>query len=91
VRGAKKRRWNAPIHPRKFQCDALIEEYIDGRELYLSVMGNNKLTVFPPREIFFEQIPKTNQVRDVQAKWDEAYRKKWGIRNGPAASFPRTR
>ena len=37
----------------KFHCDALIEEYIEGRELYLSVMGNRKLTVFPPREIFF--------------------------------------
>ncbi len=69
----------------KFQCDALIEEYIDGRELYLSVMGNNKLTVFPPREIFFEQIPEDEpKFATFKAKWDEAYRKKWGIRNGPA-------
>jgi len=69
----------------KFQCDALIEEYIDGRELYLSVMGNNKLTVFPPREIFFEQIPEDEpKFATFKAKWDDAYRKKWGIRNGPA-------
>ncbi len=42
----------------KFHCDALIEEYIEGRELYLSVMGNRKLTVFPPREIFFNDVPE---------------------------------
>jgi len=73
----------------KFQCDALIEEYIDGRELYLSVMGNNKLTVFPPREIFFEQIPDDEpKFATFKAKWDEAYRKKWGIRNGPARELP---
>jgi D-alanine-D-alanine ligase len=73
----------------KFQCDALIEEYIDGRELYLSVMGNNKLTVFPPREIFFEQIPDDEpKFATFKTKWDEAYRKKWGIHNGPARELP---
>jgi D-alanine-D-alanine ligase len=73
----------------KFRCDALIEEYIDGRELYLSVMGNNKLTVFPPREIFFEQIPEDEpKFATFKAKWDNAYRKKWGIRNGPARELP---
>ena len=69
----------------KFQCDALIEEYIEGRELYLSVMGNQKLTVFPPREIFFEQMPEDEpKFATFKAKWDDAYRKKWGIKNGPA-------
>src|SRR5678815_5945109 len=34
------------IH-QKFGCDALIEEYVEGRELYISVLGNNRLTVFP--------------------------------------------
>jgi D-alanine-D-alanine ligase len=73
----------------KFQCDALIEEYIEGRELYLSVMGNRKLTVFPPREIFFEQMPEDEpKFATFKAKWDDAYRKKWGIKNGPAGELP---
>jgi len=73
----------------KFQCDALIEEYIEGRELYLSVMGNSKLTVFPPREIFFEQMPEDEpKFATFKAKWDETYRKKWGIKNGPARELP---
>ena len=73
----------------KFHCDALIEEYIEGRELYLSVMGNRKLTVFPPREIFFHDVPEdTPKFATFKAKWDDTYRKKWGIQNGPATELP---
>ena len=76
------------IH-QKFNCDALIEEYIEGRELYLSVMGNHRLTVFPPREIFFDQVPEdVPKFATFHAKWNEQYRKKWGITNGPAAPLP---
>src|SRR5579871_898420 len=73
----------------KFHCDALIEEYIEGRELYLSVIGNKKLTVFAPREIFFDQVPDDEpKFATFKAKWDDAYRKKWGIKNGPARELP---
>jgi D-alanine-D-alanine ligase len=76
------------IH-QKFNCDALIEEYIEGRELYLSVLGNNRLKVFPPREIFFEQVPDdAPKFATFQAKWNDAYRKKWGIRNAVAGPLP---
>jgi D-alanine-D-alanine ligase len=76
------------IH-QKFNCDALIEEYIDGRELYLSVLGNHRLTVFPPREIFFQQVPEdVPKFATFHAKWNESYREKWGIRNGPAGPLP---
>jgi D-alanine-D-alanine ligase len=44
------------IH-QKFNCDALIEEYIEGRELYVSVLGNHRPTIFPPREVFFANVP----------------------------------
>jgi D-alanine-D-alanine ligase len=73
----------------KFQCDALIEEYIEGRELYLSVIGHHRLTVFPPREIFFDQMPDdTPKFATYKAKWDNAYRMRWGITNGPAEELP---
>jgi D-alanine-D-alanine ligase len=76
------------IH-QKFNCDALIEEYIEGRELYLSVLGNHRLTVFPPREIFFEQVPDdVPKFATFHAKWNDAYRKKWGITNGAAKPLP---
>jgi D-alanine-D-alanine ligase len=76
------------IH-QKFNCDALIEEYIEGRELYLSVLGNSRLTVFPPREIFFEQVPEdAPKFATFHAKWNDAYRKKWGIKNAAAGPLP---
>src|SRR3989441_1042772 len=76
------------IH-QKFECDALIEEYIEGRELYVSVLGNRRLTVFPPREIFFEHVPEdVPKFATFHAKWNETYRKKWGITNGAARALP---
>jgi D-alanine-D-alanine ligase len=51
----------------------------------LSVLGNHRLTVFPPREIFFEQVPDdVPKFATFHAKWNDAYRKKWGITNGAA-------
>lgn len=76
------------IHER-YRSDALIEEYIEGRELYLSVMGARRLTAFPPRELFFGEVPDdTPKFATFKAKWDDAYRKKWGIRNGPPEELP---
>jgi D-alanine-D-alanine ligase len=72
------------IH-QKFDCDALIEEYIEGRELYVSVIGNRRLTVFPPREVFFDNMPQdVPKFATFHAKWNESYRQKWGITNGAA-------
>ncbi|HKW98136.1 MAG TPA: ATP-grasp domain-containing protein [Bryobacteraceae bacterium] len=73
----------------KFGCDAMIEEYIEGRELYVSIMGNHRLTVFPPREIFFNQVPDdAPKFATYHAKWNDAYRKKWGIKNAAAEVLP---
>lgn len=65
-----------------FTQDALVEEYIDGRELYVSVLGHHKLSVFPVRELCFAEVPEDEpKIATYKAKWDEAYRKKWGIKN----------
>lgn len=71
------------------EVDAIIEEFIDGRELYVSVLGNEKLTVFPPRELFFKQVPEDEpKFATYRSKWDQEYRKKWGIDSGWAAPMP---
>lgn len=66
--------------------DAIVEEFIDGRELYVGVYGNDRQTkVLPPRELFFMQVPEgTPKFATYRAKWDTKYRKKWGIQNRPA-------
>ena len=77
----------------QFGCDALIEEYVDGRELTVGVLGNARLTILPPQELFFGDGQSDGDQRaprflTAKAKWDDKYRAKWGIRNGPAAPLP---
>jgi len=60
----------------------IAEEYIDGREVYVSVMGNVRLTVFPIRELVFREVPPNEpKIATYKAKWDEEYRKRWGLEN----------
>jgi D-alanine-D-alanine ligase len=62
--------------------DVIAEEYIEGRELYVSVMGNARLTVFPVRELVFREVPPNEpKIATYRAKWDEEYRKRWGLQN----------
>jgi D-alanine-D-alanine ligase len=64
----------------KHNADAIAEEYIDGRELYVSLMGNARLTVFPIRELVFREVPPNEpKIATYKAKWDEEYRKRWGL------------
>jgi D-alanine-D-alanine ligase len=73
----------------KLRCDVMIEEYVEGRELYVSVLGNRKVSVLPARELFFGDLPDTEpKFATFSAKWDDAYRAKWSIRNGPAGPLP---
>ncbi len=64
----------------KYSSDAIAEEYIEGRELYVSIMGNTRLTVFPMRELMFREVPPNEpRIATYKAKWDEKYRKRWGL------------
>ena len=40
---------------------ALAEEYIEGREIYVSLIGNERLRVFPLREVIFTEVPETSR------------------------------
>ena len=64
----------------KYKSDAIAEEYIEGRELYVSIMGNMRLQVFPIRELVFKEVPANEpKIATYKAKWDEKYRKRWGL------------
>jgi D-alanine-D-alanine ligase len=66
----------------KHNADAIAEEYIEGRELYLSLMGNTRLNVFPIRELVFREVPPNEpKIATYKAKWDDEYRKRWGLEN----------
>jgi D-alanine-D-alanine ligase len=76
------------IHERMNQT-ALAEEYIEGREIYVSLIGNERLQVLPLREVIFTEVPADQpKFSTFKAKWDDAYRKRWGIQNVFAEPFP---
>jgi len=65
-----------------YDNDVIAEEYIEGRELYVSILGNHRLEVFPIRELIFKEVPPDEpKIATYKAKWDEDYRKRWGLQN----------
>lgn len=68
--------------------DAIAEEYIEGRELYVTVMGNKQLKVLPPRELKFGELPDDEpRIATYKAKWDDKYRERWGIKSVAAGKL----
>ncbi|MEL6713696.1 MAG: D-alanine--D-alanine ligase [Planctomycetota bacterium] len=64
---------------------AMCEEYVEGRELTIGVLGNQRLEVTPVWEIFMDQLsPGVANITTSRVKWDHAYQKKIGLRTGPA-------
>ncbi len=67
---------------------AIVEQFIDGRELYVGVMGNERLDVFPVWEMSFTDMPDNRwRIATERVKWSERYQKKHGIMTG-ASKLP---
>jgi D-alanine-D-alanine ligase len=65
--------------------DAIVERYIDGRELYVGVLGNDRLRVLPVWEMNFAQMPdRAHRIASERVKWNDVYREKHGIMTGLA-------
>ena len=73
----------------KFTQAAIVEELVEGRELYAGLIGNDKVEVLPLVELTFGE-PETSEHRiaTYKAKWDEEYRKRKKIRNVFAKGLP---
>ncbi|NIR45696.1 MAG: ATP-grasp domain-containing protein [Gemmatimonadetes bacterium] len=69
------------IH-RALNQPAIAEELIEGRELYLGMIGNHKVQLLPTIEITFDRIEEPSlRIATYSAKWDLDYRQRWGIKN----------
>lgn len=67
------------IH-RTVGTDAIAEQYIDGRELYVGVMGNDRLQVLPIWEMVFSKLrDDAPKIATGKIKWDEDYQKRIGL------------
>jgi D-alanine-D-alanine ligase len=73
----------------KTGTDAIAEEFIDGRELYVGVIGNKRLDVFPPWEFLFKNKPDSMPlIATARAKWSVKYQKKYGVDTREAKDLP---
>ncbi|NIL99031.1 MAG: D-alanine--D-alanine ligase [Planctomycetales bacterium] len=69
--------------------DAIAEQYIEGRELYVGVLGNTRLQTFPVWEMLFSKMPEdVAPIATAKVKWDVAYQKKYGIKTQAAQDLP---
>jgi D-alanine-D-alanine ligase len=72
------------IHER-IGTGAIAEQYIEGRELYVGVLGNERLRALPVWEIVFKDLPQgTWPIATEKVKHDPKYQERWGISDGPA-------
>jgi D-alanine-D-alanine ligase len=64
---------------------AIVEKYIEGRELYVGILGNQALQAMPVWELFFTNMPpEARRIATDRVKWSVKYQKKYGIESGPA-------
>lgn len=64
----------------RYRTDVIVEEYIDGRELYVGILGDERLTVLPIWELLFEKMPEdVPHIATRKVKWDPEYQKRHGI------------
>ncbi len=71
------------VHERFAQA-AIAEEYVEGRELYASLIGNGEtVELLPLTELVFDKrvTRPEERIATRSAKWDEGYRERKGIRN----------
>jgi D-alanine-D-alanine ligase len=69
---------------------AIAEQYVEGRELYVSVLGNNRLRVLPVWELKFGTMAGGRSARHIateKAKHDPDYQERVGIVDGPAKNL----
>ncbi len=69
--------------------DAIVEEFISGREIYVGVLGNNRLVALPPRELIVDHIdPGEELIATESLKHNVHYQEKHGVRIAAATSLP---
>jgi D-alanine-D-alanine ligase len=59
----------------EFNGPILIEQYIEGREIYVGVLGNSPPEALPPVELDLSHLPKgTPRIAGTEVKWNEGTR-----------------
>jgi D-alanine-D-alanine ligase len=92
VHGDEKLKERVEFIHRQNQTHAIAEEYIEGREIYVGVIGNEKLQAYTPWELVMKNLPEgAPHIATGKVKWDVAYQKKIGLVTQPAKLEPQVK
>ena len=68
---------------KKFHSDVIIENYISGTDVYVGLLGNKDIGIIvgqPVKLLFHEYPSHKKKIATYKCKWDDNYRKRWGIK-----------
>jgi D-alanine-D-alanine ligase len=86
VRGLRELMERVSMIQEKFDSPALIEEYIEGRELYVGVIGNDKPVALPVIELDLSRLPDgMPKIAGREVKWDKGTQAYEASSSGPAS------
>ena len=67
------------------KTDVIAEQFIEGREFYVGIVGNYQLKTLPIWELSFDKADKPEkEIYSRNAKWNTQYRKRKGIKTSAA-------
>ncbi len=73
----------------QIHTDAIAEQFIDGRELYVGVIGNRRLMTLPIWEMLFDNLPEgAPRIATSMAKWNYDYQTRAGVNTRAAVDLP---
>jgi D-alanine-D-alanine ligase len=73
----------------RFGTDALAEEFVEGRELYVGLLGNQRVRVLPVWEMKFNKWPDGQpRIATEKVKWDLKYQAEHDIQTARAEDLP---
>jgi len=91
VRDIEQLRERVEFVHRNIGTAALCEEYIEGRELTIAILGNKRLETAPVWEANLDGLPPgAPRIMTSRLKWNLAYQKQVGLETGPAELEPET-
>jgi D-alanine-D-alanine ligase len=67
----------------------ILEQYVDGRELYVGIMGNSRLQVLPVWELEMRRLRSdAPRIATRRVKWNLKFQERRGVEIGPARNLP---